>query len=89
MSDEEEYRRMVEEAANLQVCKACGIIGMKSAMDPHHPAGRSHGNILNFVWVHRSCHQWTHDNPQEATDMGLLDKGRNTRHIDPDEKPTT
>lgn len=78
MTEDEQYESMKEGDCNLQMCAYCSIIGSKHDMDRHHPAGRSHGNLLNYVYLHRPCHRWVHDNPAKATELGLLVSGRNT-----------
>lgn len=69
---EAEYKRLKKEDADLQKCKVCGITGSKRHMDPHHPWGRSGLNMLRFMWVHRHCHNLTHDKPAAARKRGLL-----------------
>lgn len=67
-----EYERLKREAPVLVRCKACDQLGPKRHMDPHHPFGRAGDNLLNFVWIHRHCHNLTHDNPATAKRAGLL-----------------
>jgi len=45
-------------------------------VDLHEPLTRARGGSIldpaNTVAVCRSCHDWIHDNPTAATDLGLL-----------------
>jgi hypothetical protein len=72
-----QYRESKKADHHWQVCRACGERGMKSELEPHHPKGRHGENILEYFWIHPACHRWIHDNPKEATQMGLLKSGRN------------
>lgn len=69
------YLAQVKEQTRLcqeHRCPVCGIEGFCNLMDPHHPAGRIGENILNYFFVHRTCHTWIHNNPKEAKSRGLL-----------------
>lgn len=49
------------------------------AVDVHEPHTRARGGSIsdpeNMVAVCRSCHDWIHGNPFEATKLGLLSHG--------------
>lgn len=46
------------------------------AVDVHEPLTRARGGSIldpaNTVTACRPCHDWTHDHPKEAADLGLL-----------------
>ena len=78
-------RTMVrEELARRELCEAGATIrfgGHRSlcaglAVDLHEPLTRARGGGIldpaNTVAVCRSCHDWIHDNPTAAADLGLL-----------------
>lgn len=73
------YRQMKKEDGVIHRCPVCGDMGAKAMMEPHHPCGRDGTNVLLYVWVCIPCHRWVHDNPKEATRIGMLWKGRNTK----------
>ena len=74
----DQYKGLKKADHHMQTCRACGERSMRSEMEPHHPKGRHGENILRYFWIHSHCHRWIHDNPKEATEMGLLESGRNT-----------
>lgn len=45
-------------------------------LDPHEPLTRARGGSItdptNLLWICRAHHDWTHDNPQKAHEVGLL-----------------
>ena len=82
---QQQRRTMVrEELARRELCEAGAMIrfgGHRSlcaglAVDLHEPLTRARGGSIldpaNTVAVCRSCHDWIHDNPTAATDLGLL-----------------
>lgn len=60
------------------MCPLCDKVGFPSFMDPHHINGRIGANILSYVWVHRDCHTWIHNNPREAKQLRLLSTNSET-----------
>lgn len=59
--------------------EGCQYVGV----DPAHRIGQKRGGrhgeayeennrLSNLVWACRSCHDWCHDNPAEANDLGLV-----------------
>lgn len=59
-----------------QICAVCGKRGTKiDPLEPHHTRGRIGGlrcDARFFLAVHRQCHTWIHNNPNEARDRGLI-----------------
>lgn len=54
-----------------KVSSHCGGVGVAA----HHVKMRSRGggnNPENMAWLCTPCHMWVHDNPAEATELGLL-----------------
>lgn len=49
------------------------------ATDVHEPHTRARGgdilDLANTLTVCRSCHNWIHDHPKDATELGLLKSG--------------
>jgi hypothetical protein len=71
------YRAQKEADDDRQRCRLCLGWASKWMLVPHHPRGRHGKNILNYFWVHQiPCHQWIHDNPEEATGLGLMTPNR-------------
>ena len=69
----EAYAEAFEEAELLQECAYCGSVGDKYHMDRHHHRGRrTMEQMLDFVWMHRECHDYIHKNPERAKKLGLL-----------------
>jgi len=68
----EEYHARKEKDAHVQRCGVCGLLGAKKSMEPHHPRGRWGEDMFHYLWVHRKCHRWIHDNPDLARAKGLL-----------------
>lgn len=61
-------------ATGCQAGIECGLTPGK-AQDVHHKQGRAGKLLLDetkWIAVCRRCHDWIHDNPKEATDLGLL-----------------
>lgn len=69
---EDEYRKLKADAPPVVRCALCGHLFQKTLMDPHHPKGRWGSDVLEFVWLHRRCHEWVHRNPEAAKEKGLL-----------------
>lgn len=55
--------------AQCHVCRSTTDI---REMDFHHPNGRIGDNLFNFVTVCRPCHNWIHQNPKKAKELGYL-----------------
>lgn len=66
------YKALKQSAPLLVRCAACGVLGPRQHMDPHHVNGRHGDNLYSFVWLHRHCHTVIHDKPREARSLGLL-----------------
>lgn len=75
------YEELKKLDGPLQWCPVCGESGAKNSMDRHHVAGRSFGNLLHYIYLHRGCHRKVHDDPEWAEKQGLLWKHRNTRSM--------
>ena len=62
-------KKFLEENPLCEVCKDA------NAIEIHHSAGRT-GRLLNdethFVAVCRSCHNWIHENIQQAREAGWI-----------------
>lgn len=71
------YEKKKRDDHHLQKCAVCGTLSAKKYMDPHHPKGRAGVNKLQFIWVHRECHDYIHKNPKLATERGWLTPNRN------------
>ena len=82
---QQQRRTMVrEELARRELCEAGAMIrfgGYRSlcaglAVDLHEPLTRARGGSIldpaNTVAVCRSCHDWIHDHPKAAAEVGLL-----------------
>jgi len=67
-----EYHARKELDNHVQRCRVCGMLGAKKSMEPHHPNGRWGDAIFDYMWVHRRCHRWIHDNPEQAKAKGML-----------------
>ena len=73
-----------EELARRELCEAGAVIYLQGkqsrcsgrAVELHEPLTRARGGSIldpdNTVAVCRNCHRWIHDNPQSATELGLL-----------------
>lgn len=71
------------------------LIGCQGlGVDPAHRIGQKRGGrhgeayeennrLSNVLWACRACHDWCHDRPEEAGDMGLVLK----EHQDPLAEP--
>lgn len=60
-------------ARDSMTCRWCKVRG--GALDLHHIQRRSQGGKdeeRNLVSLHRLCHQYVHDHPQEAKRRGFL-----------------
>ena len=81
-------RQMVrDELARRELCEAGAVITHAGhnarchgvAVELHEPLTRARGGSIldpaNTVAVCRSCHDWIHDHPKAATDLGLLRSG--------------
>lgn len=71
---EMKWMREVREKDN-NTCRLCGGFDLK--LDTHHIAPRSLRPDLkrvveNGAALHRHCHEWVHNNREEATALGLL-----------------
>jgi len=67
-----EYRALLEEfwkKPENQKCRRCGARG---PLDPHHTHGRSGDNLFKIIPVCRPCHDWIHQNPNQARQDGYL-----------------
>ena len=70
------YKKAKADAPIIQRCPVCLEVANKNLMDAHHTRGRHGENILNFIYVHRACHDWIHNNVKEATEMGFMEPNR-------------
>lgn len=69
---EAKYFAQVESDARQQECFSCHAYGTKDSFDRHHTHGRSKENILIYKYCCRDCHNWIHENPNQARKLGLL-----------------
>lgn len=69
----EAYKKSFDGDGTLQTCLVCGGGGDKYHMDRHHTRGRrSMEQMLDYVYVHRACHDYLHRNPNESLEKGWL-----------------
>lgn len=61
----------------IQECFKCGVTYPKHCFDAHHIRGRAGKLILEYVYLCRSCHEFVHENPNKAREMGLLNISTN------------
>lgn len=67
------YKEAFEQDASTQTCMVCGGLGDKFHMDRHHTRGRrTMEQMLDYVYVHRPCHDYIHANPKESLAKGWL-----------------
>jgi hypothetical protein len=71
-------RRMLAQHPS-DLCAAARLvpeITCAGPLDPHEPLTRARGGSItdpsNLAWVCRAHHDWAHDNPDEAHEVGLL-----------------
>lgn len=60
-------------ARDQWTCQWCKVPG--GALDAHHRLRRSQGGadtVANLVSVHRTCHRYIHEHPDEARQRGFL-----------------
>lgn len=50
----------------------CPRKGAECFPDPHHTQGRVRENLLIFILVCRTCHQWINDHQKLAREKGLI-----------------
>ena len=57
--------------AENRICQVCFARGSK---DVHHKAGRGRNlnNVETWCAVCRPCHNWIHNHPKQARELGLL-----------------
>lgn len=68
-----EYERLKREAPIIVTCTRCERSAVRKNMDPHHTHGRATPeSMVRFIWLCRPCHNWVHNNPNEARKAGLL-----------------
>jgi hypothetical protein len=68
-----DYAAAKRAADDIQTCPVCGKTEFKRSLDCHHIEGRStKEKLLNFIFVHRHCHQKIHDNGKWARAEGFL-----------------
>lgn len=68
----------------------CAVVGVDPAHRITVKAGGRHGaaagrhhRLSNLLWACRPCHDWCHDQPREAYDLGLMLR----EHHDPAQEP--
>lgn len=66
------YEEIKQSAPLLVECSMCHFKGSPKHMDPHHVKGRVGANLFEFVWLHRDCHTFIHNNPAIARKNGLM-----------------
>lgn len=71
------YRKRKLFLASRPYCEACFLLGHTQRMrstEVHHSAGRGVNLNNESTWfaVDRMCHEWIHQNPNEARKKGLL-----------------
>lgn len=65
------YLKMLKDLRNFKDrCSFCRLRG--DNMDPHHPYGRARQNLFLVIRLHRHCHDYIHQNPNEAYRLGWL-----------------
>lgn len=75
------YRACYEAIPAYCQCPRCGLSLPKDQLERHHPAGRRKAAFLFTVQTCSPCHRWTHQNPKDAEDIGLLWSGRNSKAL--------
>ena len=69
---EKKYFAQAEKDPVAQTCFRCLTPGTKDSLDRHHTHGRSKEKILIYSYCCRDCHNWIHQFPNAARDIGLL-----------------
>lgn len=74
-----QVRRTMLKEFYTNVCAGAELvpkIACRGALDPHEPLTRARGGSIvdpeNLLWLCRSHHDWTHDHPVQAHEVGLL-----------------
>jgi len=69
---EEKRKRYEAQTADhgFNFCEHCNK--PTQSLDPHHTQSRRNENILVFMLICRTCHDWIHAHPNAARELGLL-----------------